>query len=93
MRILRVEDDADLSEVIALGLRNAWDAVDIAGTCAAAEELLRTIDFDLACVDLGLPDGDGLELIGRMATDPDLHRPRRSIVLTARDAVVDRVQV
>lgn len=56
-----------------------------------AEELLRTIDFDVACFDLGLPDGDGLDLVRRLADDPDLRRPRRSIVLTARDAVADRV--
>ncbi len=91
MRILLVEDDADLAEVVALGLRNQSYAVDVAGTCAEAEELLRTTDFDVACFDLGLPDGDGLDLVRRLADDPDLRRPRRSIVLTARDAVADRV--
>jgi DNA-binding response OmpR family regulator len=91
MRILLVEDDDDLAEVVALGLRNESYAVDVAATCARAEALLRTIDFDVACVDLGLPDGDGLDLVRRLAVDPDLRRPRRSIVLTARDAVEDRV--
>jgi DNA-binding response OmpR family regulator len=91
MRILLVEDDADLAEVVALGLRNESYAVDVAGTCVAAEELLRTTSFDVACVDLGLPDGDGLALLRRCLTDPDFHRPRRTVVLTARDAVDDRV--
>ncbi len=91
MRILLVEDDSALAEVTALGLRNEAYAVDVAGTCAEAEELLRATDFDLACLDLGLPDGDGLDLVRRLATDPTLRRPRRSIVLTARDAVTDRV--
>jgi two-component system copper resistance phosphate regulon response regulator CusR len=91
MRILLVEDDADLAEVVALGLRNEAYAVDVAASCAAAEALLRTVDFDVACFDLGLPDGDGLELIRRLAVDGDLRRPRRSLVLTARDAVADRV--
>lgn len=91
MRILLLEDDVDLGEVVALGLRNESYAVDTAATCAEAEELLRTTDYDVACVDLGLPDGDGLDLLRRMATDPDLRRPRRAIVLTARDAVADRV--
>ena len=91
MRILVLEDDADLAEVLALGLRNESYAVDVAHTCVEAEELLRTIDFDVACIDLGLPDGDGLDLVRRLPADPDLRRPRRALVLTARDAVADRV--
>ncbi|HEU5152928.1 MAG TPA: response regulator transcription factor [Iamia sp.] len=91
MRILLVEDDADLAAVTALGLRDAAYAVDVARTCAEAEDLLRTVDFDVACLDLGLPDGDGLDLLRRMGPDGDLRRPRRSIVITARDAVEHRV--
>jgi DNA-binding response OmpR family regulator len=92
MRILLVEDDGDLAEVMALGLRDESYAVDVARTRAAAEDLLRTTDYDVACLDLGLPDGDGLDLVRRLATGTaGLRRPRRSIVVTARDAVDDRV--
>ncbi|HEX7133999.1 MAG TPA: response regulator transcription factor [Iamia sp.] len=91
MRILLVEDDADLAAVTAMGLRNEAYAVDVAATCAEAEALLRTTDFDLACLDLGLPDGDGLDLVRSLAPGGDLRRPRRTIVITARDAVADRV--
>jgi DNA-binding response OmpR family regulator len=91
VRILLVEDDGDLADVVALGLRNESYAVDVASTCGHAEALLRAIDFDVACVDLGLPDGDGLDLVRLLAVDPDLRRPHRCIVLTARDAVDDRV--
>jgi DNA-binding response OmpR family regulator len=91
MRILVVEDDADLAEIISVGLRNEAYAVDVARTLACADELLRTTDFDLACVDLGLPDGDGLDLIRQSTVDVGLHRPGRVLVLTARDAVADRV--
>ncbi|WP_053202103.1 response regulator transcription factor [Jiangella muralis] len=91
MRILLVEDDPDLADVVALGLRNESYAVDHAGTAAAAEELLTTTGYDVACLDLGLPDGDGLELLRRLGADPVLRRPRRTLVLTARDAVADRV--
>ncbi len=82
MRILLLEDGADLAEIVALGLRNESYAVDIAGTCAEAEDLLRTTDFDVACFDLGLPDGNGLDLVRRLAVDPELRRPRRVLVLT-----------
>jgi DNA-binding response OmpR family regulator len=91
MRILLLEDDVDLAEVVALGLRNEAYAVDVVQTRAAADELLRTNDYDVACVDLGLPDGDGLDLVRRLSTDRELRRPRRTLVLTARDAVADRV--
>jgi DNA-binding response OmpR family regulator len=91
MRVLLVEDDPELAELVALGLRNETYAVDVASTCAAAEGLLRANAFDLACFDLGLPDGDGLELIRRLGREPGLARPRRVLALTARDAVEDRV--
>jgi DNA-binding response OmpR family regulator len=91
MRILLVEDDRDLGPVVAMGLRNEAYAVDLATTCAEAEDLLCCNDFDVACLDLGLPDGDGLALLRRLGADPALRRPRRLLVLTARDAVEDRV--
>lgn len=91
MRILLLEDDTDLAEVLALGLRDASYAVDAVGTLAEAEELLGTTAYDVACLDLGLPDGDGLALVERLTRDPHLRRPRRVLVLTARDAVGDRV--
>jgi DNA-binding response OmpR family regulator len=75
MRILLVEDDVDLAEVVALGLRNESYVVDVARTCAEAEELLRITDVDLACVDLGMPDGDGLDLVRRLAHDPTCAAP------------------
>jgi two-component system copper resistance phosphate regulon response regulator CusR len=91
MRILVVEDDPDLAEVIALGLRNESYAVDVADTADGAEECLRVTAYDVVCLDLGLPDGDGLDLVRRLGHDPGLHRPRRLLVLTARDGVADRV--
>jgi two-component system copper resistance phosphate regulon response regulator CusR len=45
----------------------------------------------VVCLDLGLPDGDGLDLCRRLVAGDDLRRPRRILVLTARDAVADRV--
>ncbi len=70
MRILLVEDDPDLAELVVLGLRNEAYAVDLAGTYAAAEELLGTTSYDVACFDLGLPDGDGLGLVRRVSPGP-----------------------
>ncbi len=88
MRILVVEDDALLADGLTSALTRAGHAVQHAGTGRHADLLLRTEDFDLAVLDVGLPDIDGFEVLRRM-------RSRRSgtnvLVLTARDAVEDRV--
>ncbi len=90
MRVLLVEDDDDLAEVLAIGLRAEAYAVDRVATLAAAVDACRLSAYDAACVDLGLPDGDGLALVARPSA-ADHHRPGRIIVITARDAVGHRV--
>src|SRR5437870_13896501 len=88
MRILVVEDDALLAEGLVSALTRAGHAVQQTGTGRHADLLLRTEDFDLVVLDIGLPDIDGFEVLRRL-------RARRSttnvLVLTARDAVEDRV--
>lgn len=91
MRVLLVEDDADLGALVAMGLRDAAYATDLVGTRADAEELLLTTRYDVACIDLGLPDGDGLDLIRSLGPAAGPRRPERIIVLTARDAVEQRI--
>lgn len=88
MRLLLVEDDPDLGEALVANLARDGFAVDLAADLATAEAALDTAIYDLVLLDLGLPDGDGLELLRRL-------RRRRSnlpvLVLTARDAVEERV--
>lgn len=92
MKILLVEDDSDLARVVAKGLRQAHFAVDTASTIAEAIEFLTVNQYDLACLDLNLPDGDGVALCQQLLTDAFLLRPRRMLMLTARDAVTERVR-
>ena len=88
MRILVVEDDALLADGLTSTLTRAGHAVQQAGLGRHADVLLRTEEFDLVVLDVGLPDIDGFEVLRRL-------RSRRSatnvLVLTARDAVEDRV--
>jgi DNA-binding response OmpR family regulator len=91
MRILLVEDEPTLGELVAAGLRQEAYAVDLVGTSSDAVAAVATTTYDVACVDVGLPDGDGIDLVARFVADRD-RRPRRTIILTAHDAVEHRVR-
>jgi DNA-binding response OmpR family regulator len=96
VRILVVEDETDLAEAVAKGLRREGYAVDVANDVAGAVDRLVVSNYDLITLDLNLPDGDGLELARRIREDPALapvagDEPPRILMLTARDGVGERV--
>jgi DNA-binding response OmpR family regulator len=92
MRLLLVEDDVMVASGIKLGLSDAGYAVDWVGSAERAEEVLRTELFDAAIIDIGLPNMDGLELTRRLRK-PDMASQKMPVlILTARDALQDRVQ-
>jgi DNA-binding response OmpR family regulator len=89
-----VEDEPDLADVIARGLRRDGHAVDVALTAGEADVKLRSAGYDLAVLDWNLPDGSGLQLCKDLVsgTLPTFERDRpRILILTARDDVHDRV--
>ena len=88
MRLLIIEDERRIADLVAEALRQAGFVVDSVGTVADAEAALLTTAYDAAVLDLGLPDGDGLRLLAELR-----HRGDRPpvLVLTARDTVEDRV--
>jgi len=89
MRILLVEDNLRLSTYVRRGLEKEDFTVDGVGSIADAEAALDTAPYDLMVLDLGLPDGDGLDLLKQLRA-ADRHLP--VLVLTARDGVDDRVK-
>jgi len=94
VRVLVVEDESDLAEAVAKGLRRQGYAVDVAGGSSVGEEKLRSNSYDLAVLDWNLPDGSGLDLCRRLMNGslPTLEGPRpRVLMLTARDDIEDRV--
>jgi DNA-binding response OmpR family regulator len=95
MRLLVVEDEADLVSALRVGLGRAGYAVDTALTVAGAEAKLAVEPYDLVVLDLMLPDGDGFELCRRLRSGqlpgPSV-RDVRILVLTARGALADRVR-
>ncbi len=88
MRLLVVEDEAHLARYLVRGLREEAYAVDHVGTWAEASELAFENEYDLAILDLMLPDGSGLDLLREWRAE-DLRMP--VLVLTARDTVEDKV--
>jgi DNA-binding response OmpR family regulator len=96
VRILVVEDEAELGDAVARGLRREGYAVDVARDVAGAIDRLSVSSYDLVTLDLNLPDGDGRDLARRLKSDPmlapiDGEPPPRVLMLTARDSVGDRV--
>ena len=73
MRLLLIEDNAKLGELIVQGLANDGFAVDWRETLEEAFEAREIATYDLILLDLGLPDGDGLELVKRLRRSHDFH--------------------
>jgi DNA-binding response OmpR family regulator len=88
MRILVVEDESDVADLIRRALREASWAVDVVGSGAAALEALAVSEYDAAVLDLGLPDIDGLEVC-RLWRQRGGRTP--ILLLTARGALSARV--
>ena len=89
MRLLLVEDDVMVASGIKLGLTNAGYAVDWVGSAERALEAVQGETFDAAVVDIGLPNMDGLALTQALRASG---RNWPVMILTARDALQDRVQ-
>ncbi len=89
-RILVVEDEADLAELVAFNLRQAGHTVVVAHDGSAALTAIRRQVPDLVLLDLMLPDMSGLEVCRRLRRDKDTGRVP-VVMLTAKGEEVDRV--
>jgi DNA-binding response OmpR family regulator len=88
MRFLLVEDDRMIGDTLRAALRMEGHAVDWVRDAAAAEGTLASERFDLVLLDLGLPQGNGLDVLRSLRARGDA---TPVIVLTARDGPGDRV--
>jgi DNA-binding response OmpR family regulator len=88
MRVLIVEDDALLGDAVRSALEAAGFAADLVATAASARTALQSEQFDLAILDIGLPDENGLRLLRGLRSRGKL---LPVLMLTARDGVSDRV--
>lgn len=89
MKVLIVEDQQRLGRFLQQGMTEHAYTVTLVGSCREARDALCETNYDAIVLDLGLPDGDGLDL---------LHEWRRSgfnepvLILSARDTVEDRIK-
>ena len=89
MRLLIVEDEKELLESIAEGLRLSGYAVDTAADGAEAEDLFWSETYDLIVLDINLPKIDGFTLLEEIREED---KQVNVIMLTARTQVADRVK-
>src|SRR4029450_8843488 len=89
MRVLLVEDDSMIGDSIRQGLQHDGYTVDWVHDGEAAELAFRTTDYAVLLLDLGLPKKSGFDVL---ATLRRLGKALPVVILTARDAVADRVR-
>lgn len=88
MRLILVEDSHRLAEVIRLSLETNGFTVDSFATLAEARRALAGVSYDLILLDLGMPDGDGVDLIANLRRNKVM---TPVLIVTARDGIGDRV--
>ncbi len=88
MRVLVVEDDIPLATILERGLVEDGYAVDLAHRVIDARHYAESNDYDVVVLDLGLPDGNGLDLCAELRAD-GFAVP--ILMLTARDSLSDKV--
>ena len=91
MRLLLVEDHADLAIWVSKTLRQSGFVVDVVGRGDHALSSLLTQTYDLAILDLSLPGMDGLEVLRRMRSQEKTAR-LPVLILTARSTLEDKVK-
>lgn len=91
MRLLLVEDDAQLASGVTAVLRQSGYAVDWLANGSEADTALKTQDYDAVVLDLTLPGCDGVEVLRRLRRRQGRGRDTPVLILSARDGADDRV--
>ncbi|WP_300729144.1 response regulator transcription factor [uncultured Bacteroides sp.] len=89
MKILIVEDDKDLREIISASLEKERYVVSLAPDYRTGIQKIEDYDYDCILLDIMLPDGNGLDLLQELH---DLGKKTSVIILSAKDSLEDKVQ-
>ncbi|WP_370279123.1 response regulator transcription factor [Pontibacterium sp.] len=88
MRLLLVEDDPQLAEQLSVNLHSAGYIVDVSRTASEADYKMNEIRYDIAILDLGLPDRNGIEVLTGWRS---IHNHTPVLVLTARSEWEEKI--
>jgi two-component system, NtrC family, response regulator AtoC len=88
-RVLVVEDEALVSEVLCEQLRQQQHMAVAAATVAEGIEFLKQLEFDVALLDLNLPDGSGIDVL-RFLSEENL--PTEAVILTGHAALSSAIE-
>ena len=91
-RVLVVDDEQHIRELVRMGLAMQGFTVDEAETGRQALELIEEQDTDLVVLDVMLPDLDGFEVARRLRRASGRHRDTPIVFLTARDTTADKIE-
>lgn len=89
MKLLIVEDDASLREIMCRALRAEGYVVESASTFFEAQDKIAGYNYECIMLDIMLPDGSGLALLKHIK---ELGKNDRVIIISARDSIDDKVE-
>jgi len=89
MKLLLVEDEVDLLEVIKESLEKEFFVVETVGNYADALQKLISYEYDCILLDIMLPDGNGLDLLAKLK---QLKKSDNVIIISAKDSVEDKIK-
>jgi len=89
LRVLLVEDDKVIGSAVRDHVASGGHAVDWAQDLRTARDLLAVASYELVLLDLGLPDGEGINLLREMRRRGD---PAAVLILSARDQIAKRIE-
>lgn len=89
MKLLIIEDDESLREIMCRALRSEGYIVETASNCFEAEDKIAGYDYECIMLDIMLPDGNGLTLLKQVK---ELGKSDRVIIISARDSIDDKVE-
>lgn len=89
MKLLIIEDDTSLREIMSRALRAEGYVIETASTYIEAEDKIAGYNYECIMLDIMLPDGNGLRLLRHLR---ELGRTDRVIIISARDSIDDKVE-
>ena len=88
MKILIIEDEPSLREIMQRYLEKERYVVEVAGTVADAICKVSEYDYDCILLDIMLPDGDGLSFLQQLKT---MRKQENVIIISAKDSIDDKI--